>query len=313
MDYNINTIILPGNINKEAITQFINRYHKQENGNSTLITANIYNIFTKLGAVCSYMAEEKKIIGVVFSIVLTLNIGKSSYTTYLCIHPEHRGDQHAPKLIESTISFGAKYLGVNHGYYLGTKSRRKGCLIHSWYRILDIDTMWNTGFGMILDEKKAKLKYRIRMPEDTLVEKGLHVESVKDKICLIYWDPSEKELERFNEHLDFYTIYQNDKPAAIFILFPLECIIGRTGKKIKIAMLTYFCSFAGNDNSSLRAVFSTARNAGYPCLYGYAIGDLTGEILTETGCHVTDMNFYLDFYNHPYDRICPESINIPLF
>ena len=42
MDSNITTCVLPSKINREVIIQFINRYHKQENGNTTLITPYIY-------------------------------------------------------------------------------------------------------------------------------------------------------------------------------------------------------------------------------------------------------------------------------
>ena len=76
MDTNINTILLPGKINKQAVIQFINKYHVQECGNSTLLTEYNYDTFSRLGTVMSYLTENNKIVGSVFSIVLNLNIGK---------------------------------------------------------------------------------------------------------------------------------------------------------------------------------------------------------------------------------------------
>lgn len=312
MDFIVNTIILPGKINREAVIGFINKYHEQENGNRTLITPYIYNSFSKLGTIFSYSTENNKITGSIFSILLTLNTGKSSYTTYLCLNPDYRSKQYAPSLIESNINFGSKYLNVCHGYYLGIKSRKKGCLINSWYRILDINKMKDTGFRMV-EDNVAKIKYKVSMPKNTYVKEGLHVDNVTDSLCLIHWSPDKKELDRFKTHLNFYTIYQNDKPTGVFILFPLECIVGRTNAKVSMGMLTYFYSFSGNDNNNLRAVFSTAKDKGYSSLYGYLLGDLSKDVIIETGCHITTLNFYLDFYNHPYDKIYPESINVPIF
>ena len=313
MDTNINTILLPGKINKQAVIQFINKYHVQECGNSTLLTEYNYDTFSRLGTVMSYLTENNKIVGSVFSIVLNLNIGKSSYTTYLCLNPTHRGQNKASTLIQSTIQFGAKYLNVNHGYYLGIKSRRKGCIINSWYRILDIPTMKDSGFGMLENNRKAKLKYKIKQIEHLTVKKGLHMDSVKDNKRAIYWNPDDKELNRYSSNLNFYTIFKNNVAVAVFVLFPLDCIIGSTGKKVNMGMLSYYYSIDNNDNDNMKTIFHTAKEEGYSCLYGYIIGDINKDLVITNGCHITDIDFWLDFYNHPNDNISPEHINVLLF
>lgn len=318
---NIRNVILSShNIDTHAVIKFINTHHVQENGNSTLISEDILNMFSKLGTICSYMSDHKDITGVIFSVLLTLNVGKSSYTTYLCVHSDYRKNQHAAELVKSNISFGST-LGVKHGYYLGIKSRRSGCLINSWYRILDIDRMASSGFDMVEDNRKAKLKYRIRVPEGLYVEKGLHVKSIGDVMRSVYWDPDPKELDRYKTNLNWYTIFEREtipdrpwlKPIAIFALTPLDCKIGHTGKTVKIGMLTYYYSFGGYDMHNIKIIFQTAKKAGYECVYGYILGSITPSIVNDSGCHITGTQFYLDFYNHPNTQISADDINIPVF
>lgn len=304
----VSSCVLPSNLNREVVIRFLNKFHRTDYGNTTLITIKNYNIFTKLGTICSYLTKGNVMIGVLFSVIVTLNVGRSTYTTYLCIRPDFRKIGLARPLIGSTINFGVHHLGVKHGYYLVNKIRRKGCRIHSYYRILDRESMMESGFTML-----EKCKYSTELPSNIKVRKGLHSEDYIDKLAQVHWSPDEEELKRYKETLDFYTIYQNDVASAVFILTPLQCIIHNTGKRVNIAMLTYYHSISGDEDRNMKGVIYQARKGEYECLYGYILGDITREIIIKNEGHITDAILYLDFFNHPYNVIEPSSINIPLF
>lgn len=313
MDIKVYTCVLPHGINGQELIKFINRYNVQDNGNITLMSEKTFNTLSRIGTVCSYVLEGNQIVGTVMSVSLTLNTGKSSYTTYLCVHPEHRHKDLARKLINTNIIFGEKMLKTEQGYYIGLKSRRAGSKINSWYRIINYDRMKNTGFGVLADEKMARLKYKIKRIDNAIVKKGFRTKDVVDSSKLIHWSPDKKELKRFSEVLNCYTIFIDNEPSAVFIISSLDCIIGKTNKKVTMAVLNYFYCPINDKRRCIKMIFNQVRDEGYDCLYGYVMSDITDTIISELGSHVTSIDFYLDFYNTYVEGINPRSINIPIF
>lgn len=302
----VHSCLLPSNLNREVIIRFLNMYHKTSYGNMTLITVRNYNIFTRLGTICTYLTYGNIMIGVVFSVIVSLNIGRSSYTTYLCVRPDFRSKGLARPLIQSTIHYGVNKLNVKHGYYLVDKVRRIGCRIYSWYRILNRDVMLDSGFNILYDN------YDIVMESGIKVSRGLKTSKCIDKLSKIHWLPTDDELLQYTKILDFYTVYLDNNVIAIFILTPLDCIVEKSNKRVSLGMLTY-SHILSNSDKAVKAIIHTAKEEGYQCLYGYILGNITSDIILNNKGHITDAVLYLDFFKHPFKEIDPSDINIPLF
>lgn len=301
---------------KKSITSFIEENNVLNNGNTTLLSEKSYDIFSKLGTACSYLEDDDdEIVGTVMGVVTTLNIGKSAYVSFLCFKEDYRGKGHTLPLCENLIKYGTT-LHLNSGYFLGTKPRREtSCIVKPFYRILNYKIMKESGFYTI-EGKRGKLKYAIK--------KGATViEGIDEKIQRIilgesdnnfdlYWKPDPMELRRYTSSMDFFSVYDDELFIGFFILLPIETIIGQTGLKVKMAMLSY-CHVVGNYHEKVfRSVIYTANCREYHGLYGYAIGHITEKVIESNGCHIPEKTFYLNIFNHKQDLV-PAGINIILF
>jgi hypothetical protein len=318
---------------RDRFIGFITKYNILSNGNTSLLTKECYDIFSKLGTTCSYISSEQgsisipfnpldNIVGTILGVVTTLNIGKTGYVSYLCFKEEYRGKGYTLQLCENLIKYGTT-LGVNFGYFLGSKPRRETSYrINAFYRIIDITTMKNAGFHAV-PGKRGKLKYLVREDLTVTVEEGINekmqryfLDSLDSCKHEIYWNPDPMELKRYTGTLDFFTVYYEKNQIGFFILTPIETIIGETGLKVRLAMLSY-CYMTSKNTENLqrvfRAIIYTASCKKYHGLYGYIIGNVTKELAEVNGCHIPERIFYLNFFNYTGMNMMPNNINVLLF
>lgn len=303
----------------DSIVNFINKYDRTATGNYTLISPNIIDRMYQSKTFCCILRDitsMNEIYGVVFSLIHRCEIeGKitnSSYTTYLCIHPDHRSRGCALALI-NTMKQSGYPLNIKHGYYTSAVSRSEVSLpIKSWYRPINVFTAKYAGFNIKTDAKsqtRSKLLYRIPKLELS-VEKAdtshyfLAKDILKRTPAVIKYQPTKKGWKSFTRTFDVYIVGD----SSIFALFPLEIMISKTHRTVKIAQLSLS---VGNIEEILTAALYISKESDYDLLHGNIMSNITAEALDKINASISTAENYLEFYNSE-SGITIDKFSMPL-
>jgi hypothetical protein len=321
-DIAVRSMLLPGILDNQLIINFLNKYHQTTSGNFTLLTDDNFTSLAKLGTLCSYIMREDldenkvrkngDLIGNLFSTLITISItGKVvrfTYSSYLCVAKEYRKKNYSRFLVDATERYLKTMLKTDYSYFLSYKNWGHGMKIQSYYRVLDYQKMKDAGFGVIKGSKK-KMFYHIKKVVGCIITEGIDI-NLTCRDFEIYWCPTESEQSRYAETLNFRTVqYQQQKMT--FCLFPLSCLVAKTGQTVKIAMLSYFyITDPSLSDLFFKIVLQIAKQDGYDCLYGYLIGDINEQLMIDNSCHITDMKCYLNFFNINISNAKLERFNL---
>lgn len=314
-DIAVHSMLLPGNINKDLVINFLNEHHRTVSGTTTLITEENYQAISKVGTVCSYIMKGE-LIGVIFNTLATITIIsgppdnseskasesqkfpttiRSSYSTYMCVAKQHRKKNYAHFLVDASDKFQIKTLKTYHSYFLSYKDWGGGLPIRTFYRVIDYQNMKKGGFGVL--KKKAKIFYHIRKTIGYIITPGIDID-ITERDFDIYWNPVESEKKRFSEMFNFKTVKFKHQ-TMVFSLFPLKCLVNKTSQTVSIGMLSYFyITDPEMKDSFLKIVIQEAEKEGYDCVYGYTLGDIDTKLVEENSCHITAIQYYLNFYGN---------------
>lgn len=297
----------------DKIIQFINENDKLS-GNITLIDKEKIDRLLKNNSYFGVVFnKENEIIGTMCSISISLKYNdekiNSSYTTYLCIHPDYRNKNLAMLLISSIINKGARILNVNHGYYIvDNKIHNINNTIQTWYRIINYKKAKNANYTMYKFPGKIreKLYYHISdAPIDQLInptvenyEKFLSFLDSKDK--LTFYPSSYKYFKNICITFD---IYMNDK--GFFMLFPIDSLILNNVSKNILMNNVFLVLMIGDLFNELLYISKK-----YDVIYGKTFGNLNEELIIKNKCLKTK-NKILEFYNQK-EIINLDKIFIPI-
>lgn len=311
-DLAVRSMILPGILDRKVLIDFLNKHHRTNTGNTTLLTEENFVTLSKVGTLCSYIMKEDldkdkiktdgQLIGTIFNTFNTISVKgalvKTCYTTYLCIDNEYRKKNYSRFLSDASDKYCRTILKIDHSYFLSHKSWwNRGLMIKSFYRVLKYDQMKQAGFGVLNKSKnKIKIFYYVKNIVGCIITSGIDID-ICSRDFDIYWNPTDGEKDRYSKMFNFRTVkYENE--AMVFSLFPLECLVNKSEKVVRIAMLSYF--YVTNPKMVdifFKVVLQIAKQEEYDCVYGYTLGDISEDVVLSNSSHITDKRTYLNFYN----------------
>jgi GNAT superfamily N-acetyltransferase len=301
----------------EFIT-FINTHNHVHGGNITRINREIFDKIRSVETGLTILLLGEMLIGTIVTFIYTFHCtgtgadtgteGRTSYTTYLCIHPKFRNHGLAMALIKSSVLICATRANCFHGYYLTPEAHwepeRK---IKSWYRPIDPAKARNAGFQMDtftrgqknISVKRLGLIYHIKdmggkcRPVHPIDDYEIAVKSLKSSS--FYLTPS---LDEWLGMCNLYNIYRVGD--EFFFLFITSVEVMDTGKIVNNAYLSLVTS-----PNLLQYVVWASKHLGCILLCGLYYGHVTyDEVFQNRGSTTSGMS-YLEMYN------CQEAINFP--
>lgn len=240
-----------------------------------------------------------------------LQIG-ASYTSYLCVHPRFHKTGLVSCLIRwPMVNMCSDFYKV--GYYMNGKSRHESSYsVQSWFRVLDYGKAVTSGFlptshGNRRENDRQKLLLELRCPDRYVNLKLTDASSLSDlkewlhDVDFSYYPSTEFEYENHIKGHMSYMILKDHKPICIYMISLNTFFFNETKRNALIADLV-FLKFNPNTESgerrmAMKALGFQAKTFGATVLYGYEIGDMTPELMTEFKCQKTSAVRFLEFYN----------------
>lgn len=307
---------------KEEIIKFINRHNCHNTfGNIETMDSELMGQFEGMNAIVTILRYSKtnRIMGVIFSVSLTLTSGKISndhgYTTYMTVHKKLRDKGVAMMLIRGNIEYGYKNMKVYCGYHLVDHPHTKTSItIESWFRPINLTSARKVGFDFKSyrepkDKSDFRNKFKYRIPS---LKPHQHVKKITadtarivyptfqeiQKKKILFWDPSIEEFCRFIENFDMYYVQNLNNIVAFFALRKSEPFIVSSSSKANLGLMVLFTANKNFEKLGFEGVLNVAEKCGHDVLYGYEMGDLELNTVKECNGGATSSHLYLEFYNN---------------
>lgn len=288
----------PNDQMKINIVHFINEHNCTKDGNITELSLISLNKLLNTKMILSILIKYGVIIGTILSILFNANNNLlTSYTTFLCIHKQYRNQGFALKLINITKEKCNNY----SGYYINHRINNE---IKSWYRPINIKHCHSAGFMLYGDKTRQRLMYHVSKP--SLIPIKVTIDDY-DKVFnrlqkgQLHLSPTFEEYEQLTRCFDIY-ISNN----GLFMLFPMDIFISKSGKKVKNAHLALMIG------DVLSEVLWVVSGAGYDLLYGWCAGDVTEEKVNRVRGCITASNMHLSYYNIN-NNVTNDQMYLPIF
>jgi hypothetical protein len=309
------------------ISKFIETHDRTESGNITELSSESFGRFFETPCFIGILLKNGEILGTMITIIMRVKIDDrefiTTYTTFLCIHKDHRDSGLAMILIRSIMREGYQKYGIQHGYYMTSNTHHSvHSEIKSWYRPINIKRASAAGFTLQTFDRRGdrqsvamrqKLAYHVSKPSplpvlgsyyevmDIMKKRSNGV--VKDpqdltpgpflfgdkkgllgKLCL---DPTYQEFIWLSKCFDIYTVGD----YGIFMLFPMTTYISGTGRRVRNAQVALMVG------DILPQALWIANEKGYDLLYGWCSSDVTSEKVISIRGLITTAKSYLELYN----------------
>lgn len=299
-----------------SIITFISEYNITSNGNNTLLSLDTVNRILSGDSYFTLLYHQEHIIATMITIMLPVenNKGKfySSYTSYLCIHPDYRQQKLSSLLIYSLRQY---LTDINHGYYLSAIDHHTGGkVIQAWYRPVNLINTIKAGFQIQsfsrphdrnpkLALTRQKIAYNIIEPKVIAVKARPQDYTLVCNLLKsgdIWLSPSYKEYLKLCKVFDLYLVGD----SGLFLLFPLHSIITSSRQRV----FNYQLSLMIGD--VMDSVLWTAKELKCDLLYGWLTADVTATTIMQTRGIIASGYLYLEFYQEA--AIDAERFTLPL-
>jgi hypothetical protein len=298
----------PGDdISDETINKFIlfvNTYNHVHGCNITRINREIFDNIRTIESGLTILLLDEMLIGTIITLIYPFCYkdidARTSYTTYLCIHPKFRNHGLAMALIRSSINIGATRAEYYHGYYLTPEPhwepKRK---MESWYRPINVKAALKAGFQMDTfnrGQKNVSLKrlgliYYVKEPNSSCVPVdpvGDYTDAVKAlKQKNFYMAPSMEEWQGMCRLYDIYRVVDD-----FFFLFITEVEVIDTKEIVNNAYLALATS-----PDLLQHALWVSKQRECVLLCGLYFGYITHDKVFDDKGSTTTAESYLEMYN----------------
>lgn len=312
----------PNNTIKDKIIEFIRINDCTESGNVTELSNESLERLFSTPTVMAVLFQDTEVIGTMISPIFRVQYENfpfiTSYTTFLCIDKKYRDQGLAMSLIRAVMKEGYNRYGINHGYYMTFEPHHSvHNEIKSWYRPLNIKRSLDAGFTLQTFPDRSKggnsstrqrLAYHIPKPSVLPIKAvpesyDIIIQILSSRKCNgLYLTPTKQELQWLCRCFDIYTVGTD----SLFMLFPMTSLISSTGKRVRNAQVALMIG-----NVLPHALWIANENK-YDLLYGWCVGDITEERVTNIRGLITISHSYLELYNSRHN-IPINNMLVPIF
>jgi hypothetical protein len=300
----------------EKIMNFINVHNRTETGNIVQINKEIFERYLSTNFVISVLFHQEEIVGTIFSVVFGIQVNNkldisTSYTTFLCVHKDHRKKNYPMILIRSNIKeLYHKYNSLCSYYICNNTHHDVYNTMKLWYRPINIKNAENGGF--ILHEfpdtkhfsssKRKRMAYNIPKPRN--IPKKANDEDYDKVLKLlktgkIYLNPTLSEYKCLCKCFDIYIV----ENKGVFFLFPLYMYVKKPVKNVQLSLMT---------GDIIDSVLWIAKESNYDLLCGWFSGNINKDMIDKIKGLTASSDLFLEFYN--FQKTIPNNLFfVPFF
>lgn len=320
---------ITSNLNPDLIARCVkfNAVHGlTANGNGTMLSVGNMTRFQQLGSYCIRVEKDGDLLGFLLTVPVDFKYkdytGRMMYTTFLCVHLQHRTGGLAMLLIRKCAQLGS-ILGIFSGYQMVPRAIGASPVIDIWYRPINYDKAKQAGYQLNNYNRHTDRGinrnhqiYNNNMPINCMVEidtieqsYDVYLSLIKNHTSTVLWNPNMSTWMNWQSYAPVLTLRCKDKVIGQCSFVHRRGLISTTNSKIHIAEISWFLCDIEDRNTVFRMVCSYLQKSHFDIIQWYSINGQYDELGKYLHGMKSDVRTYWLLYNwHHY----PENYCLPL-